>query len=69
MSPNTVVPTANTVYLEGRNAYLSGINRKENPYINTFLQELDYVWTSEDVWNLGWDLEEELYEHTRTARG
>ena len=55
-----VIPTANVVYNEGRDAYKSGISRSSNPYISKFLEELDYTWTSEDVWNLGWDLEESL---------
>ena len=57
-----VSPLANTVYREGRKAFLDGVARSNNPYREIFMTEIDITWTSEDCWELGWDLEEELNE-------
>lgn len=67
INPNSVVPNANAIYLEGREAYKAGISRKSNPYMELFLKEIEYTWTSEDIWNLGWDLEEELNEQSKST--
>ena len=56
----TIVPRCNEVYREGREAYKKGVRREDNPYISCFMQEVTYTWTSEDCWNMGWDLELEI---------
>ena len=64
----SVIPTANSVYTEGREAYHNGTLRRENPYLTCWAEELDYTWTSADVWTLGWDAEQEKDEQARSTR-
>ena len=60
--PQLVTPIANTAYQEGRKAFLEGVERSSNPYRENFMKEIDITWTSEDCWDLGWDLEQELHD-------